>query len=127
MAFRDSLSVKDDIEAEINREARAVSINLLTGLVRVTPVDTGRARGNWFVGVRAPNRGNDPTRNARTAISQGSSVIGTVKSISYPTIVLSNNLPYIERLNEGYSDQAPAKFVEKEIDRVANARRLNGG
>jgi hypothetical protein len=52
--------------------------------------------------------------------------INTVINEKYPTITVSNNLPYIEKLNDGYSLQAPKKFVEIEIDRVANARRTNG-
>ena len=50
MSFERSLSIKDDMQAEINKEARALSLNILRLLVKQTPVDTGRARGYWFVG-----------------------------------------------------------------------------
>lgn len=153
MSFERSLSILDDIEKEINREARALSINLLTGLTKVTPVGNpdlwvythptrgvidyigyfgypdgyvgGSARGNWFVGVNTTNRSVMPGRDKVSAISDGISDINKASKLKYPTITISNNLPYIERLNDGWSTQAPPKFVESEIDRVVNARLLN--
>ena len=124
MSFAKSLSISDDMEEEISREARALGINLLNGLTRVTPVDTGRARGNWFVGIDRPNRSIDDFRKARQAITEGVATINDVVNGKYRTIVISSNLAYIERLNNGYSEQAPKKFVEQEIDRVVNARSL---
>lgn len=122
MSFEKSLSIADEIEAEINKEVRALAINLLNGLTRVTPVDTGRARGNWFTSATSiSNRTIDEFRQARQAIIEGVSTISSVINERYPSITLSNNLPYIERLNDGYSQQAPKKFVESEIDRVVNA------
>tara|TARA_R110000772_G_scaffold42835_3_gene99162 strand:+ start:1146 stop:1520 length:375 start_codon:yes stop_codon:yes gene_type:complete len=121
MSFAKSLSIADEINAEVGREARALGINLLNGLTRVTPVDTGRARGNWFVGINKSNRSIDQERKAAQAIIDGVNDVQSSKALNYPEIVLSNNLPYIERLNEGYSLQAPKKFIESEIDRVVNA------
>lgn len=126
MSFERSLSVSEDIEEVVNQEARAISINLLNGLTLVSPVDTGRFRGNWFLSLGKSSRQTDSNRRATAAVIEGISVIGKAKAINYPTIILSNNLPYGERLNDGYSTQAPKKFIEKEIDRVVNARNING-
>lgn len=126
MSFEKSLSIADELAEEIDAEVRAVSLNLLTGLTRVTPVDTGRARGNWFVGIDRPVRTIDQFRQARQAIIDGVATINDIVNGKYRTVIISNNLPYIEKLNSGHSTQAPKKFVEKEIDRVANARSLRG-
>ena len=126
MTYAKALSIFDDISAEVNREARAIGINLLNGLVMLTPVDTGRAKGNWFVGLNKSVRTIEEDRRQSAALSEGLNVIGGAKSIKYPEIVLSNNLPYIEPLNTGTSDQAPSMFIETEIDRVVNARNKNG-
>lgn len=120
MSFEKSLSIADDIQDEINKETRIVGLTLLRLVVKATPVDTGRARGNWFVSVGTPFRGISEDRKASSAITEGNNVIGSAVNISYPTITLSNNLPYIERLNDGHSQQAPAKFVELAIQRVQN-------
>lgn len=121
MTFEKSLSISVDMEDEINEEARILALSLLNGLTIRTPVDTGRARGNWFVSTSKPNREIKEDRRSAEAISDGSQKIDNAKSIEYPSITLSNNLPYIERLNDGHSLQAPKKFVEIEIDRVVKA------
>ena len=122
MAFERSLSVKGDLLDELNREVRGVSLNLLRGLIRLTPVDTGRAKGNWFVSIANPNREISNDRRQAQAFSEGAINIALAKGRAYPTVTISNNLPYIERLNDGYSMQAPKKFVETELDRIVNAR-----
>ena len=123
MSYKDSLSIEVEMEKLVNLEARKLSISLLRGLTKVTPVDTGRARGNWFVGMSTPNRTIDQNRKSTEAISDGLSVINKATATDYPSIVISNNLPYIEKLNDGHSGQAPKKFVESEISRVVNSRK----
>lgn len=118
MSYAKSLQVGDYLADEVNKEVRAIGINLLNGFTRVTPVDTGRARGNWFAGISKPIRTIDPDRKASSAVVEGVNAINSAKAIEYPEIIISNNLPYIERLNDGHSTQAPKKFVESEIDRV---------
>lgn len=120
-----SVSIAGELEEEVNREARVVAINFLRGIVKLTPVDTGRAKGNWFVGINLPNRSIDQNRRAGQAVSEGIGDIESAKTVEYPTVVISNNLPYIQRLNNGHSQQAPVKFVETEIARVVNASRLD--
>ena len=122
MAFEQSLSIAVDLEEDVNAEVRAVGLNLLRGLIRLTPVDTGRAKGNWFVSIVNPSRAIDGQRRQATAFSEGIIEIALARGMAYPTVTLSNNLPYIERLNDGYSMQAPKKFVETELDRIVNAR-----
>lgn len=48
MPFEKSMSISVDLEDEINEETRLVSFALLARLMVVSPVDTGRFRGNWF-------------------------------------------------------------------------------
>lgn len=121
-----SVPIGDELEAIINGDVRATAINLLSGLVRTTPVDSGRAKGNWFVSTSSPNRAVKEDRRSGQALSQGNQVIIQAKDDDYPTITISNNLPYIQRLNDGWSEQAPKKFVESEITRVVNASSANG-
>lgn len=121
MNFERSLSIKGDIEEVVNKETRKTAFTILKGVVLETPVDTGRARGNWLASVN--NTILDAVKNkvpsASAAIKAGSDKIKTATSMKYPTIYIQNNLPYIERLNEGYSAQAPAKFVDAVIKRAS--------
>ena len=103
---------------------RKVALAADQAVVFETPVDTGRARSNWIVAINsapddiiqpyAPGEfGSTGARNAQAAINQAEEVISSYQSGD--TIHISNNLPYIQRLNDGYSAQAPANFVETAI------------
>lgn len=104
-------------QVEENSSKAAVEAALLISqtVIVATPVDTGRARANWFANIGTPitqeSDGTDPSGAATIARNAG------IIPIKLPgqTIFLSNNLPYIQFLNEGSSAQAPAMFVEQAI------------
>lgn len=111
---------------EENAEAlvRKVAVAVDTAVVVATPVDEGRARSNWQVGIgEAPEGvrdayvpgkdGDTGAANAQQAIEQGKRIIKFYSKGN--TIHITNNLPYIQRLNDGWSAQAPAGFVEKAV------------
>lgn len=120
------------IEEGVNRIVRTVGVVVDTNLVQGTPVDTGRARSNWQVQIGSPTRseiaayapgfdGSTEGENTRAAIEQGKAVIQTRQPGQ--DIFISNNLPYIGRLNEGYSSQAPSGFVQEAILKAAQVVR----
>lgn len=102
-------------EKQVSQATRRLALQALSGLVLRTPVDTGRARGNWQVSIGAPRDGETGTNDRAGAgtIAAGNAVIGQQRA--FQVIVLQNNLPYITRLNEGSSQQAPAGYVEGTI------------
>jgi hypothetical protein len=91
------------------------------GVVLATPVDTGRARSNWTVTNGAPARSetDNVSRSPQGTIDRGREVIGQHQPGE--VLYITNNVPYIGRLNEGWSAQAPANFVQAA---VAQARAL---
>lgn len=112
------------VNQEGTRIQRKVALATLTTAVMATPVDTGRARANWNTAMEDADRTDRGTpgsagQGSADAIARGSQAIGRAKLGS--TIVISNSLPYIERLNDGYSKQAPAGFVEKAIQQAVDA------
>ena len=90
---------------------RTAALQGLTRIVQRTPVDTGRARGNCFVSIGAASgevtEQVDPAGGQ--AIAAGNAVIASWggAEAGFPVIFIQNNLPYIERLENGYSAQAP--------------------
>lgn len=110
------------LKDEINKQIRADALNILTGVVLATPVDTGRARGNWQASLSAPIKAEIKRidKSGQSAINAGNSEIGKARDVEYPVIFITNNLPYISALNAGTSDQAPEKFVETVIKKVMN-------
>ena len=93
---------------------RVIALEALKRIVSRTPVDSGRARMNWNVSIGGDSfevtTAVDPSGSV--AISRGSQVIATYEQqTGFPVITIYNNLPYIHRLETGYSDQAPQGMV----------------
>lgn len=121
--------VADRVTRNVNRAVRLLAIAVDQTLVLSTPVDTGRARSNWIVSLNAAvdrerepfqplPQGTDPSKlgesgNAQAAINEGRAVIATRQT--QQTIYITNNVPYIGRLNDGSSAQAPAMFVQQAV------------
>lgn len=116
------------IDAHVNRVVRKVSLQALNGVVLKTPVDTGRARGNWGVGIN--NRPNGTSENTDLSggatISAGQGEIAGAKT--YGEVYITNNLPYIGKLESGSSQQAPSGMVGVTVAEIeAQARALAKG
>lgn len=102
---------------------RRLTLNVTANLIEDTPVDTGWARANWVPSIGAPRRQTAGTRAAAEdgRIDLGPQTSGQLDVAAYklgPAIFVSNNVPYIERLNSGSSRQAPAAFVQAAILRA---------
>lgn len=106
----------EDVPQEANLLARAVGAEALRRLVYRTPVKTGRARGAWFVSVDDRNydqaladAAGNPTRSDAQAMNEGIGVINGSKP--FQSIILQNNVEYIEALEDGSSTQAPSGML----------------
>lgn len=95
--------------------AMEVTIRWFASVVTGTPVDTGRARGNWL-----PSEGSARPGTTDRSDVGGAAVIAevneTVKGLGIH--YLANNLPYIRELEYGYSAQAPAGMVRLNLARL---------
>jgi len=122
------------VVTEADRTVRKVALAVDATVVLATPVDTGRARANWQVELGGPASGEVGRAGERfsstTPIAQGAAAIALYKGGPNASIHITNNLPYIGRLNDGHSAQAPAGFVEQAVlrgaDAVRNAQLLKG-
>lgn len=101
----------------LDKTVRAVALFVDSELVSTTPVDLGGARANWIPSLNTPD-----TRTIEAPVSNKPSVKPILDSYKLnDTILLTNNLPYIRRLNDGWSTQAPAGFVD---DALQKGKRL---
>ena len=106
------------VKADHRTTCVRAGLEILSRVVLSTPVDTGRARGNWQTTLNVPATGEidrtDPSGSE--AIGEGSSTIS--RAPDFPLIHIANNLPYIGALNYGkppgrqHSKQSPLMFVE---------------
>jgi len=120
------------IENTIEEEAIDAYGTFIKLVVPATPKDTGLAQGNWRTSISAPAIGVIARKSGAQAVAAGlKSVKSAKKKISkgkQGSIYIVNNLPYIGRLNNGYSQQAPAYFIEiafGEATRPRTRRRKN--
>jgi len=119
-----SITMKGDINRkDIDKAFRGLVLQLYKEIIRDTPVDTGRARGNWQLAV-----GSAPSGEAsRLEKGQGGNQLReantrTSRPLEGKSIFIANNLPYIVPLEEGHSKQGKG-FVQRAMDR-AEARVL---
>lgn len=115
-----SLDVSAFVEkAKKNPETviRAVSIRLFSAIIKASPVDTGRFRANWMTSAAAPATGISSAvdKSGNTAVQEATNYI--LNSTTTNTFTLTNNLPYAERLEYGYSQQAPQGMVRINVTR----------
>lgn len=119
-----SLDISKFIEKTNGRAdivVREVCLNLLKDIVYNTPVDTGRARANWFTSINAPSNVTiefTGGKGAAEALAMNRAM-PDLKIATGNVFYISNNLPYIERLEfEGWSKQAPRGMVRIAIDNM---------
>jgi len=98
-----------DTRAFANRSLRARLFRVMGELKRVTPVDTGRARNSWLA---------TQNKNEFEKTGSGGIPLGLMSNVSEDKIeqwYITNGVPYIKKLNEGSSKQAPARFIENTV------------
>ena len=98
---------------------RATLFNLSYRIIKESPVDTGRFRGNWQASVNTP-KVTKLKRKDRTGTSTITAVNNVLEKFSMgQTFYLTNNLPYARRLEYGsHSKQAPNGFLRINVMRV---------
>ena len=96
---------------------RKIVLDVFVRIIVKTPVDTGRARGNWQTSLGFPitqqiSRRVHGKGDAVAPAGEAASVVGKfLASGKDGDVYLSNNVPYIMFLEYGSSIQAPAGMV----------------
>ena len=120
--FREFSVAMDKHEVEVRRLGnefkQKIALQILTGVVMLTRVDTGRARGGWQVTVNKPSE-----RVLKTSDKNGSATIkkGTNKVLDSEEgedIWVTNNVSYIKYLNYGTDKIVGDHMVERTLSRV---------
>jgi len=115
----DLKAARAQIIAQTDQDRKLITLKLFNAVISDTPVDTGRARGNWQTSLGAAAGGAiervDPSGN--DAMSEAEAVV--FASPSEGVTYMTNNLPYAEALEFGHSKQAPAGMVRKNMARIS--------
>ena len=107
------------------RKVKGLTLDLTTILLQTTPIDTGFARANWIPSIGVDNQNLAGTKAQadagtldRAPQQNGLAEVATSYTLGQGRVYVSNNVPYITRLNDGSSQQAPAGFVQDAILRA---------
>jgi hypothetical protein len=119
------LTAKGGVEqiAAITRRNVALVMQMATvefyrQVIISTPVDTGRARNGWNITIQAPSM-TVPPEGKYSMPNIEEHGLSTIISVTPDQVIyITNRVPYIENLNKGSSQQAPARFVELAAERV---------
>ncbi len=102
---------------------RALAMKVLRGVVKKTPVDTGRARANWQlnVGEITDRELESLDRNGAPTVTKGLSALADLRNNGIGQIIyIYNNVPYILDLESGDgSAQAPHGMVGVTLAEIA--------
>lgn len=117
----------------VNEVKKDVASAVVKTLVEVTPVDTSAALSNYQIGINAPARATLPPRVAgkrgSTAAASSDQTIAAAETeigtaLPGDEIYISNNIDYIQDLDDGTSPQAPSGM--KDIALAAGREVLEG-
>ncbi|WP_316411334.1 hypothetical protein [Mesoterricola sediminis] len=100
----------------MDQVVRKVAFDLTSDLVKLTPVDTGLARSNWFIDYqRNPSTGIDKVKSGAPSLQRAATFISTLKAGG--VFYITNNVPYIMVLEYGSSNQAPGGMARITVAR----------
>jgi hypothetical protein len=97
---------------------KKIVLEALRRLVMKTPVDTGHARMNWQVTIGKPANGEIEgyDKEGKKTIARG---LAAIKDLSaYKVVWISNNVTYIEFLEDGSSKQAPEGMLAVTVEEL---------
>lgn len=112
------------IDEAASQTAVDASLAIVGDLAYKTPVDTSQALSGWQVTLENPASGrigpHYPGLQGSTYNASAAETLNLAKAVLKnkkpgQAIYITNNEPYIRRLNDGYSGQAPAGFVERSV------------
>jgi hypothetical protein len=108
--------IESKIDRTLDQGIRATLLEVSTAIIKGTPADTGRARGNWQASIGRGATGEVSVVNKRAGEAKAILNVNQKASVAVGDLYyLTNNVPYIERLEYGWSKQAPGGMVRKNM------------
>lgn len=109
---------QNTVIARLQSFKRMAALEVFQNLSIKTPVYTGNARWNWWCSVGEVDLKYEEHKNLSVDWSRAERVFITFGVDE--SLFISNSTPYIKRLNDGWSRQASARFIEMTSEGVQN-------
>lgn len=116
-------SACEAINEEIIQKQNRIILKLFSAFVMDSPVDKGSFRGSWFVSYGSPNLqfkyDSGETYLSKSAATQMSidRMVGFLAGFNGGVMWITNNQSYAQRLEYGWSKQAPQGMVRRNVAR----------
>ena len=109
--------IESKIDQTLNKGIRATLFEVSVAIIKETPADLGTARRNWQASVGRGATGEIAAEGSvRSSEAKAIAEVDQTVSVAVGDLYyLTNNLPYIERLEYGWSQQAPGGMVRKNM------------
>jgi len=109
--------IESKIDQTLNKGIRATLFEVSVAIIKETPADLGTARRNWQASVGRGATGEIAAEGSvRSSEAKAIAEVDQTVSVAVGDLYyLTNNLPYIERLEYGWSEQAPGGMVRKNM------------
>ncbi len=120
-----TMKVKGKVDRkDLDKAFRSICLGIYKDVILGTPVDTGRARGNWQIAVGVPPREEITRKERGGATNQMNEAKSKInRPMAGKSVFMANNVGYIMKLEEGHSVQSRG-FITRAMKR-AEARVLN--
>lgn len=103
------------VGVDIGLVVKKLAFDIFTGVVKKTPVDTGRARAAWNISAGKPDLSVPDAAQFKGSDGGGKRGPTFIPNIGtsgiFTKIFITNNLDYIEFLENGSSEQSPNGMV----------------
>jgi len=107
----------DKAERRMKEAVRKIALSVFREVIMMSPVDTGRFRGNWQVAINSIPQGTLEIDDKSGTVSMNKADAAALKLEVGQAIYLVNNLPYARALEYGHSKQAPGGMVRITVRR----------
>jgi hypothetical protein len=107
------IQIAQFLSNEVRSLRNRLALRIDARLVQETPKDTTEAASAWLISVGSPDNSESTMQNPAAAISNGAAKINAAPT--YTKLYIQNTKPYIDRLNNGWSLQAPSKYIDRII------------
>jgi hypothetical protein len=101
----------------IDASLREIIIEIAGSLIQMSPVDTGRFRGNWQFNLMTPDNSTSLNVDPTGAETLGRIVAEAGTFTAGQTAYITNSLPYAIPLEFGHSTQSPQGMVRVTLAR----------
>jgi hypothetical protein len=111
---------KKNVPEAVGNFRDAIALEALRGVVLLTPVDTGRLRGNWQTTIGTPADGEIEAtdKSGGPTIAKGAAVIAGAKKRPFEPVWLHDGLEYAVFVNDGTPKVPAVHMVEQTVNRL---------